>query len=213
MALSPETASYWIWFAWYFSWGVAALTAAKVASRPKLGGTLWHRLFAFLGVMLLFWSPTTPTAWVTRLATAIGAATGLDQAQVLHWTLPLVAVPTDVGWGLCGAIVLSFAFCWWARLHLGALWSGLVTTKADHRIVDTGPYGIVRHPIYTGVITAALFTAAIKASLPAFAGFGLIWLGFWMTARVEEGFLRQQLGPESYDAYRRRVPMLFPFMG
>jgi len=88
-----------------------------------------------------------------------------------------------------------------------------VTTKADHHIVDTGPYRLVRHPIYTGAIFAALATAFIKASPAAFLGFALIALGFWMTARVEERFLRQELGPEAYDAYSRRTPMLIPFTG
>ena len=59
-----------------------------------------------------------------------------------------------------GAVVLAlltipgFLFAWWARLHLGRLWSGTVTRKADHRIVDTGPYAIVRHPIYTGLLAS-----------------------------------------------------------
>ena len=55
------------------------------------------------------------------------------------------------------------------RIHLGALWSGSITRKADHRIVDTGPYGVVRHPIYTGLIAAAIAMAAVKATPVAFA--------------------------------------------
>ena len=90
------------------------------------------------------------------------------------------------------------------------MWSGLTTVKADHRVVDTGPYRWVRHPIYTGVIAAALFTAAIEASVSGFLGFALIALGFWMTARIEEAFLRQELGAEAYDAYAKRTPMLVP---
>jgi protein-S-isoprenylcysteine O-methyltransferase Ste14 len=208
MTLSPETASYWLCGVWYFTWWIAAVFASKAVSRPRPGGDLLHRVFAAIGTVLLFWSPTTATAFVSHLATA----SGLGPAA-MHWILPLWVAPPIVGWTLCGGIVLSFAFCWWARLHLGRLWSGLVTTKADHRIVDTGPYRIVRHPIYTGVIAAACFTACIKASLPAFAGFGFLWLGFWMTARVEEAFLRQELGAGPYDAYRNRTPMLFPGMG
>ncbi len=209
MSLTPETASYWLCGGWYITWWMAGVFASRAAARPAWGGGLWHRVFAAVGVLLLFWSPSRPTGYEPRLAETLGA----DPTQVLRWTQPLVAVPEAVGWALCGAIVLSFAFCWWARVHLGALWSGTVTTKADHRIVDTGPYRLVRHPIYTGVIAACFFTACIKASLPAFAGFGFIWLGFWMTARVEEKFLRQQLGAEGYDAYARRTAMLFPGMG
>ena len=49
-------------------------------------------------------------------------------------------------------VLLGLGFTWWARIHLGRLWSSSVTRKAVHRVVDTGPYGIVRHPIYTGII-------------------------------------------------------------
>jgi protein-S-isoprenylcysteine O-methyltransferase Ste14 len=60
---------------------------------------------------------------------------------------------------------------WWARLHLGRMWSSSVTRKADHHIVV---------------------------------------LGFWIKARLEERFLREQLGREAYDTYARRTGMLFP---
>jgi protein-S-isoprenylcysteine O-methyltransferase Ste14 len=73
------------------------------------------------------------------------------------------------------------------------------------------PYGIVRHPIYTGILLAILATMAAKGTIPAVAGALVIILGLWMKARLEEGFLREQLGADAYDAYRRRVPMLVPF--
>jgi protein-S-isoprenylcysteine O-methyltransferase Ste14 len=77
-------------------------------------------------------------------------------------------------------------------------------------VVDTGPYGLVRHPIYSGIIFAALVTALLRASPLAFVGFALFAVGFAMTAAIEERFLRQQLGVDAYDAYSRRVPMLVP---
>src|SRR5450432_3399825 len=107
--------------------------------------------------------------------------------------------------------IIGFGFAWWARIHLGQLWSAFVTRKADHRIIDTGPYGIVRHPIYTGIILAAIAMAIVKGTVIAIAGALLATLGFWVKARLEEGFLREQLGAEEYDSYSRRVPMLVPF--
>ncbi len=87
-----------------------------------------------------------------------------------------------------------------------------MTKKSDHRIIDTGPYGIVRHPIYTGIILATIAVAVVKGTTLAVAGSMLGVLGYWwLKARLEEGFLREQLGPGAYDAYRRRVPMLIPF--
>ena len=106
--------------------------------------------------------------------------------------------------------VAGFLFCWWARLHLGRLWSGSITLKSDHRVVDTGPYRLVRHPIYTGLIMAALGMALEKATLLAFGGLALLVVGLWLKARFEEGFLRAELGRQAYDAYAARTPMLLP---
>ncbi len=113
-------------------------------------------------------------------------------------------------WSLFAFVALGFVFCWWARLHLGRLWSGFVTLKDDHHIVDTGPYGLVRNPIYSGVMFSALMTAAIRATPAAFLGFVLLTVGFWLTARIEEMFLRGQLGTDAYGNYSKRVSMLVP---
>jgi protein-S-isoprenylcysteine O-methyltransferase Ste14 len=105
----------------------------------------------------------------------------------------------------------AFLFAWWARIYLGRLWSGSITRKEGHNVVDTGPYGIVRHPIYTGIIAAAIATAVAIGGLHAILGAVLLIAGYWLKARLEERFLRAELGAETYDSYRRRVPMLVPF--
>lgn len=105
----------------------------------------------------------------------------------------------------------GFAFCWWARFHLGKLWSAFVTRKDEHRIINTGPYGIVRHPIYTGIILSSTAVAVLKGNPCAFVGAVLIIAGFWIKARLEERFLGEQVGAEAYAEYRRHVPMLIPF--
>ena len=107
--------------------------------------------------------------------------------------------------------MVGLVFTWWARIHLGRLWSSSVTKKADHRIVDTGPYAIVRHPIYTGVLVAIYATAAMKGAPLSLVGAIVMTWGFATKARLEERFLREQLGAQAYDSYRRRVPMLLPF--
>jgi protein-S-isoprenylcysteine O-methyltransferase Ste14 len=113
-------------------------------------------------------------------------------------------------WVLIGALAAGLAFTWWARIHLGELWSVSVTRKDNHRVVQSGPYTLVRHPIYTGLLIALAATAAAKGSALAFAGLALFAIGFVVKARLEERFLREELGPE-YDAYAARVPMLVPF--
>ncbi|HVY84389.1 MAG TPA: isoprenylcysteine carboxylmethyltransferase family protein, partial [Caulobacterales bacterium] len=102
------------------------------------------------------------------------------------------------------------AFAWWARVTLGALWSGNVTRKEDHRIVDTGPYGVVRHPIYTGILLGVWGTALFLGRWETLLGALLMTIGFWLKAKLEESFLVAGLGEAAYADYKRRVPMLLP---
>src|SRR5262249_43552890 len=117
-----------------------------------------------------------------------------------------------LGWMLVAIALAGFLFTWWARIVLGKLWSGDVTRKEAHRIVDRGPYALVRHPIYTGIILASFATAAMRGTVSSFAGAARMTVSWYIKARLEESFLREQLGSEDYDAYARRVPMLVPFV-
>jgi len=105
---------------------------------------------------------------------------------------------------------MGFAFTWWARLHLGRLWSSSVTRKEHHHVVNTGPYAVVRHPIYTGLLLAIAATMLERITPATIAGATVMAVGIYVKARVEEAFLRDELG-EAYAAYARRVPMLVPF--
>jgi protein-S-isoprenylcysteine O-methyltransferase Ste14 len=193
--MSARIAIYILWVVWYVTWIGAVIWSGKTKTQLKtdIGGM--NRYLSGIGSVLLFW-PTAPRT---------GSYAPYDLATGRLW-------PSSAGadWSLFGLTVAAFAFCWWARVHLGRLWSGFVTLKEDHRIVDTGPYGIVRHPIYSGVMVAALMTALIRATPAALVGFCLFTTGFWMTARIEERFLREQLGRKDYDNYSRRVGMLAP---
>ncbi|MBC5768085.1 methyltransferase family protein [Ramlibacter albus] len=144
-----------------------------------------------------------------------GAAAGL--ALVLAgWAWPwtherLWAEMPVIDWLLVAVCAAAFAFCWWARIHLGALWSAGVARKEGHRVVDTGPYAIVRHPIYTGSILAGFAWAAVRARPLAIALAVLYAVFMSIKARHEERFLREELGPD-YDEYSKRVPRLVPFI-
>jgi protein-S-isoprenylcysteine O-methyltransferase Ste14 len=186
--MHPGIAIVVLWGAWAISWFLAARWSRRPAARLGLRRELGYRL-VLLGA---------------------GAALFV-RAHGYEGSLRLWHVGWTVAW-LCVALcACGFAFCWWARIHLGALWSASITRKPEHRIVDTGPYALVRHPIYTGVLMATLGTAVAKGTVPGVVGFGLMTLGFFMKARLEEAWLREELGAEAYDAYRRRVPMLIPF--
>jgi len=179
-------ASEWALFA--LSWLLAAFWRRQPARRLGFRRELGYRLVLLAG-LLVFAMPAHGYRGPLRL-----------------WSVSLAGA-----WACVTIIVLGFAFAWWARVHLGALWSGNITTKAEHRIVDSGPYGIVRHPIYTGLLISLYATLAAKGTVPGVVGAAIITLGLWIKARLEEGWLSTELGEDAYAGYRRRVPMLLPF--
>jgi len=185
--VTPGEAVIAVWVLWVASWIAAAIWSDPAASRPAAREELLYRAVTVGGVALL------------------AAGHRLDHGARL-WRLGQPAQ-----WGLVAIIVIGLAFAWQARLYLGRLWSSSVTRKADHRVIDTGPYAVVRHPIYTGIIAALYATAIWKADAFGIAGALLMTIAFWLKARLEERFLREQLGAEAYDSYRRKVPMLAPF--
>ena len=187
--MPPLEATFTAWGAWTLSWIAAAFWADRAEKRPGGRAEWLYRIVTLAGAFLLF-RPAFPG----------------DHAFFSLWSLGAAAQ-----WTLFWVALAGLAFAWWARLHLGRLWSSSVTKKADHRIVDSGPYGIVRHPIYTGILLAAVATAAQEGTPRGIAGVLLFALGFWIKARLEEQFLREQLGAAEYDAYRLRIPMLIPF--
>jgi len=147
-----------------------------------------------------------------RAAILIGAVLLLGSARRTLGETRLWHVGYHGAYALAALTLAGIMFAWWARIHLGRLWSSAITRKENHRVIDDGPYALVRHPIYTGLIVALLATAAAQATVSGLAGATLISAGFWLKARTEERFLMAELGPDAYGAYRRRVPMLVPFL-
>jgi protein-S-isoprenylcysteine O-methyltransferase Ste14 len=194
--MRPDEAIYIPWAVWAVTWIAAMAWANRTANRPPVGSQALYRIVEFGGYALLL-------GYIGRRVNG--------QIQPLTQFAPLWSLPDEAKWIMVGVAAFGFLFCWWARIHLGALWSGSVTRKEGHHVVDTGPYAIVRHPIYTGVIIAALATMAIRGTVTAIAGAALIILGYWIKARLEERFLRSELGAQAYDAYARKTAMLIPF--
>jgi protein-S-isoprenylcysteine O-methyltransferase Ste14 len=188
--VTPESAMYALWVIWCLTWWAAAIWSDRSVKRPATRHQLVYRAFVVIGIALLFGLYRHPV-----------------DGELLLWF-----TPDAIAWLMVSLAFLGLLFTWWARLHLGRLWSSNVARKADHHVVDTGPYGIVRHPIYTGIITASIATAALRGTLAAWLGVGLMTAGWYIKAKMEEGFLREQLGAEEYGNYARRVPMLIPFL-
>jgi protein-S-isoprenylcysteine O-methyltransferase Ste14 len=196
--MGPDQAIYIPWMVWAATWLAAAFWAGRTVKRPVLGSQTLYRVFEFGGFALLLF-------YVVRRGHG-------GHFEMAYGGAPLWMLPDDAKWAMVGVAALGFSFCWWARIHLGRFWSGSVTRKEGHHVVDTGPYAIVRHPIYTGVLTAALATMAVRGTQYAVAGAALLVIGYYLKGRLEERFLRAELGAEAYDAYARKTAMLVPFV-
>lgn len=110
------------------------------------------------------------------------------------------------------AIILTaagIAFAFWARFYLGGNWSGAVSVKVGHELIRTGPYGWVRHPIYSGLLVALFGTVLARPRPIGFLAIALFWLGFWIKSRMEEEFMRKTFG-ERYLEYARETGALIP---
>jgi protein-S-isoprenylcysteine O-methyltransferase Ste14 len=178
-----------IWIGWIISWLIASSWSARTEKRI----TTWE-------------------TWLSRATVALGAILLFHSTRGLLGERRLWHVGFDGAYALAGVTLAGIVFAWWARVHLGALWSSTITRKEDHRVIDTGPYALVRHPIYTGLVAAIFATAAAQATVTGCLGAAFVAFGLWIKARVEERFLTEELGTEAYGAYRRRVPMLVPFL-
>jgi len=97
----------------------------------------------------------------------------------------------------------------WARVSLGANWSGRVSLQKGHKLVVDGPYALTRHPIYSGFLLAATGTALVIAEARALVGLVLIFLSLAIKISLEEQLMLRAF-PQDYPVYRKRVKALIP---
>jgi len=190
ISVTPELTTSALWGAWAVSWIVAAFWSNRTEKRAGIEAELFFRVLFYGGAILMFGFPPSRQYY----------------AQVQLWYLG-----DALNWILVALTIAGLLFAWWARIRLGRLWSDWVVKKAGHHVVDTGPYRLVRHPIYLGLIVAAFATAIEKGTSFALLGATAITLAFYTKARREERFLRAELSEDAYDAYARKTAMLVPF--
>ena len=179
-----------LWLAWaLYWWALSRNVKATVRREPVLSRLLHIGPLAL--AMALVWAPSIP--WIP-----------LMQLRLL---------PRGAGAFWIGVVltVAGLLFTVRARAWLGRNWSGTVTLKKDHELVTGGPYGIVRHPIYTGLLLAFVGSAVARGTLAGAVALVLVVPALWRKLRMEERWMREQFG-EAYVAYSRRVPALIPFV-
>ena len=179
----------WIWALWYAYWIFAALRVRQATVRREtFGSMLGWRLALLAGYACLF--PRWPQAWAGPRLLAAGPTAGAAGVALS---------------------LLGLGFAVWARLALGQNWSSSVSLKRDHQLIQAGPYALSRHPIYTGILTAAVGVAVDNGQWQALLGLALVTAAFHKKLAHEERFMRQQFGAE-YDAYAAKVKKLVPFV-
>jgi len=185
LRVAPLLIAYGAWFTFVLTWHSVDRTARTIGTPPPTRERL-YLLVILLGLVLFVLGPLrypNGRVWVNP--------------PVLDWVMLL-----DMGTGI--------AWCYWARRHLGRFWSASVTHKEGHRIIDTGPYRLVRHPMYTGMIVMDVAVAIICTTPLVLLAVPVLILGLWLKARVEERFLMEELGAATYGSYQARTPMLIP---
>ncbi len=126
------------------------------------------------------------------------------------WRRPLVPPSATIGVVATVFTAAGVTVAVWARRCLGRNWSSQPALKEGHELVTSGPYRLVRHPIYTGVILAFLGTALVNDLLWG-AVFLCVIAVFVMRVRVEERLMLWQF-PDQYPDYMKRTKALVPFV-
>lgn len=177
-----------LWIAWALYWMVSA-GSVKATERTESPGS---RLAHIVPLLLAGWLLGTRHMPIEALTQPLFAPT-------FYWRYPIGAA----------IVALGLGFACWARYYLGRNWSGSVTLKEGHELIDTGPYGLARHPIYTGLILALVGSALALDQWRGVLAVVLAVASLWRKLNVEERFMVEAFG-ERYEDYRRRVPALVP---
>lgn len=183
----PDLVCAYLWTAWWITWLGMAFFSKKTKERESAASRISYMLIAWLAMYLMFFG----------------------EHLSVYLMGDVFPRRTWVAWTGVAITALGFAITYWARFTLGRNWSGTVTIKENHELIRTGPYRIVRHPIYTGVIVALAGTALTRDEYRGILAVLLLWVSFTIKRRKEEQFMRQVFGTQ-YDDYARTTGAIFP---
>jgi len=178
-----------VWIAFLIYWRIKAANT-KSTQRLESAASGILRLLIILVAIVLLSTTWIPLPWLYRPVWRAG-----------FWPFWLGAAVT----------VSGLLFAVWAREHLGRNWSSQVSIKQDHELITTGPYAVVRHPIYTGILVGFLGLAIALSEVRGFVVFVLFFLVFWAKLSKEEQWMSSQFG-ETYAKYVDRTAALVPYV-
>lgn len=178
-----------LWIAWLVYWCLAARRTKTTRWREPIESRLAHLVPMVLAVFLL-----------------------IERDRQFPAVLTGHFIPHGTMSGALGTVVvaLGLAFAVWARRHLGGNWSGTVTLKVGHTLVRSGPYGYVRHPIYSGLLLAFAGTAIVRGEWRGLVALGLAFVSLAFKIRIEERRMREMFA--DYEDYCRQTAALIPLV-
>lgn len=178
-----------LWIVFLIYWQIKAIRT-KTTQRLEPAASRILRALIFLIAIILLSTTRIPLRWL----------------YLQPWPQSLTAF-----WLGAGIMAAGLLFAVSAREHLGTNWSRSVTIKQEHELITAGPYTVVRHPIYTGVLAGFLGTAIALSQVRGFIAFVLVFFILWVKLRMEEQWMRSQFG-ETYAAYVRHTAALIPYL-
>ncbi len=189
MALVYEYLFPALWLSWAAYWSLTSRNVKAIARQESSRSRLSHMVPLAVAIVLL-WLPGFPVPWLGDRF--------MPRAAWMFWSGALLTF---------GGILFTVL----ARVHLGKNWSATVTIKQGHELISSGPYAIVRHPIYSGLLLAFVGSALARGEWRGVVAVLIAFVALWRKLRLEERWMREQFG-EQYEAYARRVAALLPYI-
>lgn len=177
----------WVGYLAYW-WGMS--TNVKETERQESAASRLVRLVSIVCAAVLLWLPRAPLRLLNERFLPLGV-----------WCF----------WSGAALTAGGMLFSVWARRYLGKNWSQAVTLKEGHELITSGPYALVRHPIYTGLLLAFVGCAVARGEWRGLLAVALVFGALWRKLRLEETWMRVQFG-EPYEAYSRQVAALVPYI-
>ncbi len=190
MQLTFSKVAYLLWgifFAFWFLYG--ARGKSRIEQRESLASRMSYLAILGLAISLIVFDP-------------------LVYGPLLWRVLPQTIVVDLIGMAL---LMIGLAFAVWARLHLRRYWSARITLAEDHQLIQTGPYRLVRNPIYLGGLVAVVGTAIVIGQVRGVLAIVLVLVAFLRKIQLEERWLAERFG-EAYTEYHKKVRTLIPFV-
>jgi protein-S-isoprenylcysteine O-methyltransferase Ste14 len=178
------------WVVFFLYWAISALSSKAAKKSESVVERLQRMAPLAVAYGLLFYN-ATPVGWLNKRFVSDSS-----YAAAIGVTLTAAGV----------------AFAIWARWHLGANWSAIVSIREEHELIRSGPYRRVRHPIYTGMLLAMAGTALVRGEVRGLLAFAITLAAFYTKARKEEAWLRREFG-EKFEAHAQQTGMFLPKIG